>query len=183
MTTTTALLGRGLAALVVLSLTPGRPALAQAPQTDDDWCSRVSSDRQATFCEVREERLSGLPARVDVDGGQNGGVSVEAWDRPEVLVRVRIVGVADTDAEARQIAAEVGVTTDGGGVRANGPSRGGGRQSWGGRRGPGGGGFPPAWAEPGPRRVGRVPDPRRDRPVSTCNAVIVMSCNMNWTSW
>jgi len=126
---TTALLGRGLAALFVLSLVPARPALAQMGQTDDDWCRQTSSGDRASYCEVREASVVGLPSLVDVDGGQNGGISVEAWDRQEVVVRTRIVGMADTEAEARQVATDVRVTTDNGRMRAEGPSRGGGR-SW-----------------------------------------------------
>jgi len=126
----TAVLGRGLAALLVLSLTPARPALAQAAQTDDDWCRQSYSGRQASYCEVREESLPGLPSRVDVDGGQNGGIAVEAWDRPDVVVRARVVGVADTDAEARQVAADVRLATESGRIRAEGPSRSGDRNWW-----------------------------------------------------
>ncbi len=127
---TTALLGRGLAALFVLSLTPARPALAQVAQTDDEWCRQAYGGDQASYCEVREASVAGLPARVDVDGGQNGGISVEAWDRQEVVVRTRIVGVADTDVEARQMATDVRVTTDGGRIRAEGPRKSGDRNWW-----------------------------------------------------
>jgi len=130
MKTATGFLGRGLAALIVLSLTLAGPALAQVRQTDDDWCRQSYGGDRASYCEVREASVAGLPSRVDVDGAQNGGISVEAWDRQEVLVRARIVGVADTDAEARQIAADVRVTTDGGRVRADGPSRGNDRSWW-----------------------------------------------------
>lgn len=130
MRTMTALLGRGLAALLVLTLTPARPSLAQVAPTDDDWCRQSYSGDHESYCEVREESVAGLPARLDVDGGQNGGIAVEAWDRQEVVVRARIVGVADTDAEARQIAADVRVSTDGGRVRAEGPSKSGDRNWW-----------------------------------------------------
>ena len=119
-----------MAALIVLSLTLVRPAVAQVAQTDDDWCRQSYSGRQASYCEVREESVAGLPTLVDVDGGQNGGISVEAWDRQEVAVRTRIVGVADTDEEARQVASEVRITTDGGRIRAEGPSRDGDRNWW-----------------------------------------------------
>ena len=77
MRTTTALLGRGLAALLVLSLTPARPALAQVRRTDDDWCRRSYSGDRASYCEVREEPVAGLPTgvRSDMDlQTRNGGL-------------------------------------------------------------------------------------------------------------
>ena len=61
---------------------------------------------------------------LDVDAGRNGGIRVRGWDRGDVLVRARIVGHAETDAEARRVVSGVRLVTAGGSVRAEGPDGG-----------------------------------------------------------
>jgi DUF4097 and DUF4098 domain-containing protein YvlB len=73
-----------------------------------------------TYCEIREETLGGANP-LDVDTGGNGGIAIRGWDRPDVHMRARIVAHADTEAEARRIAAGVRVDTAGGTIRAEGP--------------------------------------------------------------
>lgn len=107
------------------------PSAAAAQDTDDDWLERCrrnhrDSDREV-HCEVRESRLAARGA-LTVDGAANGGVSVEAWDRNEVLVRARVQAVADTEARAREIAGQVRVETGGATLRAEGPRTG--RREW-----------------------------------------------------
>src|SRR5205807_7919873 len=58
---------------------------------------------------------------IDVDAGRNGGIAVRGWDRTDVHVRAKVVAYADTDADARQVAAGVRLDTAGGRVRADGP--------------------------------------------------------------
>ena len=87
------------------------------------WCNDGGNGDRASFCEVREETVSGVNP-LDVDAGRNGGIRVRGWDRGDVLVRARIVGYADTDAEARRIVSGVRLTTTGGSVRAEGPDGG-----------------------------------------------------------
>jgi hypothetical protein len=88
--------------------------------TDTDPC-RDSNDHGDYYqhCEVRE---STLPAgALTVDAGQNGGVSVEAWDRNDIRVRAIVRGSARNDARAREIAGQVQVQAGGGRVSATGP--------------------------------------------------------------
>jgi hypothetical protein len=89
--------------------------------TDADPC-RDSNDRGDDYyqhCEVRE---STLPAgALNVDAGQNGGVSVEAWDRNDIRVRAIVRGSAREDSRARDIAGQVQVQAGGGRVYATGP--------------------------------------------------------------
>ena len=89
--------------------------------TDADPC-RNSNDRDDDYyqhCEVRE---STLPAgALSVDAGQNGGVSVEAWDRNDIRVRAIVRGSAREDSRARDIAGQVQVNAGGGRVYATGP--------------------------------------------------------------
>jgi DUF4097 and DUF4098 domain-containing protein YvlB len=81
-----------------------------------------SSDARARHCEVKEQTL-GATGALDVDGMQNGGISVKGWERNETLVRYRIQTQAFTQAEADGLAAQVRVTAAGGQVRAEGPEQ------------------------------------------------------------
>ena len=98
----------------------GRYADAQAG-TDADPCRNNDhgGDDYYQHCDVRE---STLPAgALSVDAGQNGGISVEAWDRNDVRVRAVVRGSARTDARAKEIAGQVQVQAGGGRVYATGP--------------------------------------------------------------
>ena len=89
--------------------------------TDADPC-RNYNDRDDDYyqhCEVRDSTLP--PGPLNVDAGQNGGVSVEAWDRNEIRVRAIVRGSARADARAREIASLVQVQSGGGRVYATGP--------------------------------------------------------------
>jgi hypothetical protein len=89
--------------------------------TDADAC-RNYNDRDDDYyqhCEVRDSNLPAGP--LNVDAGQNGGVSVEAWDRNEIRVRAIVRGSARSDSRAREIANQVQVQAGGGRVSATGP--------------------------------------------------------------
>ena len=99
--------------------------LAQSRQqgfgrTGSAWCDDRGNNDRASFCEVREETVSGVNP-LDVDAGRNGGIRVRGWDRGEALVRARIVGYADSRAEAQRVVSGVRIVTAGGNVRAEGP--------------------------------------------------------------
>ena len=117
------LLTAALPLAAALALAP-RPALAQ-DDDDGDWVARCErwnnrgSDRE-TFCEQRETRIA-APSLLSVDGRENGGVSVKAWDGRDVLVRQRIQAWASSRADARAIASAVRVHTAGGEIHAEGP--------------------------------------------------------------
>lgn len=106
------------------------PAAAQ--NNSDRWmqnCQRQNHDSgRRVHCEVRETRL---PARGElrVDAGQNGGVSVRAWDGGDVLVRAQIQTHARTDADARETARGIRVNT-GGTISATGPETRGDNRGW-----------------------------------------------------
>jgi hypothetical protein len=91
-------------------------------RSPDAWCGDAGNDSdRASHCEVREETIGGANP-LDIDAGRNGGISVRGWDRGDVLIRSRIVGTADSDAEARRIVAGVRVETAGGQIRVDGPT-------------------------------------------------------------
>ncbi|HEX2091197.1 MAG TPA: DUF4097 family beta strand repeat-containing protein [Longimicrobiaceae bacterium] len=115
------------AALLALAASPPSPAAAQ--RDDAEWLERCREQRgsrwgqdRARFCEVRTERLRPTGSLV-VDGGENGGASVRGWDGNEIRVSARIQTHAPTEAEARELARQIRVSTSGGNIRATGPER------------------------------------------------------------
>ncbi len=105
-------------AAVLLALSPALAAQDVTRERDpscDDW----SGDR-ARYCEIREMTIPSRQ-RLEVDGGRNGGVSVEAWDRNEIRIRARVQAWADTEEEARDRVNGVRIVTEGA-IRAEGES-------------------------------------------------------------
>lgn len=80
------------------------------------------------FCEAREVTTPST-ATISVDGRDNGGVAFLGADRSDVRVIALIETQAENMADAREIAKQIRIVTDGGRIRAEGPStrR---RQSW-----------------------------------------------------
>ena len=62
--------------------------------------------------DLREKTLPASGGTIFVDGGQNGGVRVEGWDRNEVLVRACVQTAAETEAAARELAARLSINTN-----------------------------------------------------------------------
>lgn len=77
----------------------------------------------ASHCEVKEQTLpAAASGTINVDGRQNGGVKVSGWERNEILVRACIQTAADTEAAARELAAQLRIETAGAQIRAEGPA-------------------------------------------------------------
>ncbi|HET8546917.1 MAG TPA: DUF4097 family beta strand repeat-containing protein [Bryobacteraceae bacterium] len=95
------------------------PLLAQAPRMRCDDSSRWGRD-QVPFCEIREYNLA-APARIAVDAGTNGGITVFGWSQQNVLVRAKVQTSAPTEGEARAQAGQINVQTAGGEIRADAP--------------------------------------------------------------
>ncbi len=109
-------------ALMIVAVLVTLPALASA-----DWCRENGWGDRGHHCEVREMTLDDR-ALIDVDAGQNGGISVIGWDRDEILLEAKVGAHANTDGDAADIASQVTIVTDGV-IRAEGP-RTHGRESW-----------------------------------------------------
>ena len=92
------------------------------PCRDNNWGDRDYE----RFCEVRESTMPAGP--LNVDAGQNGGISIEGWDRNEIRVRAVVQASAEDAAGARALAGQVQVQTGGGRVYATGPENG--RREW-----------------------------------------------------
>jgi DUF4097 and DUF4098 domain-containing protein YvlB len=109
-------------ALAALALLP-RPAAAQ-DDDERDWVARCDRNNRgndrATVCEQRETRIA-APRLLVVDGRENGGVSVRAWEGADVRVVQRVQSWAPSRAEAQAIAGRVRVHTAGGEIYAEGP--------------------------------------------------------------
>jgi hypothetical protein len=119
-------------AAALLGLLAALPA--QAQRTDAEWLENCRENggrwggNREQFCEVRPSTMRAGGA-LTVDGGQNGGASVRGWDGNEVRVSARIQTQASSEEEARAIARQVVVRTEGGRIAATGPEQGRGR-SW-----------------------------------------------------
>jgi hypothetical protein len=97
---------------------------AQSPEPrmecDDDWQGWFN--RGEHFCEVREVTVPATGA-LTVEGGPNGGIRVIGSDRRDVLVRALVRTWGDDEDEAREVAQQIVVETDGA-IRADGPEGG-----------------------------------------------------------
>ena len=97
--------------------------------TDDEWCREQSRDGdRERHCEVREVTLP-APAVLEITDVGNGSIAVTGSARRDVRLRARVVASAPTLDEARQLARQVTIATDGGRVRDDGP-RGDRQRSW-----------------------------------------------------
>jgi hypothetical protein len=88
--------------------------LGSAAESDSiaSGCDDHYNSDRPSYCEVREETIAtGAVNPLDVDAGQNGGIRVRGWDRPDVHMRARVSASAETDAEARQVVAGVRIVT------------------------------------------------------------------------
>jgi DUF4097 and DUF4098 domain-containing protein YvlB len=91
------------------------PLLARADEwkilADSDWCEDWS---HSEWCEVREITLPADRDVIRVDSGGSGGIRVEGWDKKEIRLQVRVaVHRAEDEEEARRVASDVKISTDG----------------------------------------------------------------------
>src|SRR5277367_4010566 len=96
-------------------------ALPLAAQDKQLSCDNQGWGNRAHFCEMREQTVASA-GRLEIDGKQNGGVSVKAWDRSDVLVRSQVSAQGENDGDARATGAQVIVHALGTQVSADGPS-------------------------------------------------------------
>lgn len=107
--------------LFVLALLAPVAIVAQDDMSDEEWCEnamRGNSDRDR-HCEVRTMTVSASSALM-VDGGPNGGITVDVWDRNEIQVRAR-VSAWDEDGDAEDIVDDIDVEASSSEIGAEGP--------------------------------------------------------------
>ena len=112
--------------LVTLALLA--PAAASAQKSDAEWLEDCRADRgdrrdrREVFCEVREERVRmSSGSSIAVEGLRNGGIYASGWNRDSLVVKTRIRAHADTEREARDLAAGVRTSVRGGTISIDGP--------------------------------------------------------------
>jgi len=111
-------------AFSVLSIVAATTVAAQTDERAERWrdnCDRSWNNDRSRVCEVRTYTVA-PSAKITVDGGANGGAAFFGSDRRDVRIVAKIEASADDDATARDIASKVRVFTDGGQIRADGPS-------------------------------------------------------------
>jgi DUF4097 and DUF4098 domain-containing protein YvlB len=106
------------ALLLCVATTPLFAQASRAAQFMDN-CRRNRSDDER-FCETRNVTLAPTQS-LNVDGRDNGGITVHGWDRNQIEIVALIQAQAETEAEAQAIAKEILVTARNGSVRADGP--------------------------------------------------------------
>lgn len=124
------LLVLGTVALLAAVSGTAQPPEPRMTCDDEGWWGGGRRGRMEHVCEVQEQTLAAI-GRLDVDARPNGAVHVTGWDRDEVLVRAQVRAWAEDEERAREIYEQVEVRTDGGTIRADGPSRQQGRWLWG----------------------------------------------------
>lgn len=108
-----------MAALVALA---GISVLAQQKSgtlacRENNWYN----DRLVGNCEIREQTLAPSGGTINIDGRQNGGVSVKGWDQNQILIRARVQTGAPTAGEAAALAQQIRIETGGSKIYASGP--------------------------------------------------------------
>lgn len=115
---------------VALVLYAGAAIGAQADRSSRfmDNC-RQNRDDSDHFCEIRNFTMPASKS-LTVDGRENGGVTVHAWDRADIQVVAMVQTQAGSEADARAIAKNIAIAVNAGDVKANGPSLRGRHESW-----------------------------------------------------
>ncbi|MBT8488251.1 MAG: hypothetical protein KJO65_05400, partial [Gemmatimonadetes bacterium] len=102
----------------------------QWTRADEGWCDRSwgdgDRDRECFVLEAEFPPESSL----GVDGGQNGGISVEGWERDVIAVRAKVWANASSPDRARALADDVRVRLVDGRLESHGPDTGR-REHWG----------------------------------------------------
>jgi DUF4097 and DUF4098 domain-containing protein YvlB len=121
-------------ALATLAVTASAQRDGSQRQSAQDWladCRRGdrewSRDREQA-CDVRETTLPARGGRLNVDGGENGGVAVYGWDRNEIKIVAKIQAQARSRSDAEALLRDIAVRTSSD-IRAEGP-RNGRNESW-----------------------------------------------------
>jgi len=97
---------------------------------DDDWCREGSGNRDEHLCEVRELAIKGGWKTITVDGGTNGGIAVEGWDKNEIQIRAKIRVWGPDQDYVQEILEQIEIKTDGETIKAKGPKTKGSHRGW-----------------------------------------------------
>ena len=115
-----------IAVLTLLAVGPARAektfVFEETQASQSDWCrdSDNGNSRYERYCEVRPVTMA-APSTLDVVTS-NGSIAVTGLSRRDVSIEARVVAQDDTMDEAKSLAKSVQILTEGGRVRADGPS-------------------------------------------------------------
>jgi hypothetical protein len=108
---------------VVGPLRAERSFISEQSQTPSgDWCQDRDGDRNRRtdqFCEVRPLTIA-APSTMSVETS-NGGIEVTGSSRRDVSIEARVITHGDSPDDAKSLAKEVQILTEGGRIRADGP--------------------------------------------------------------
>src|SRR4051812_21412937 len=85
-----------------------------------DNCQRNGGDDER-YCEVRNFTVPAARA-LNVDGRENGGITVHGWDRADVVVTAMIQANGESMSAAQAIAKAINIVAASGQIRSDGPS-------------------------------------------------------------
>lgn len=121
-----------LVAAVALAVLPQTGAVADEWKIvdDDDWCDEGWWDRSEHVCEVRETTIKAHWETITVDGGVNGGISVEGWNKNEIRIRAKVKAWDRDEEGARETLKEIVIRTDRETIVAEGPKLKGSKRGW-----------------------------------------------------
>ncbi len=109
------------------------PVAASAQRSDAEWLDDCRSNRwnndRENYCEVRTANLRLVGGALSVDAGQNGAISIYAWDKDNVEVHERISAQASSSSDAADIAKGIRVRVSDGKITTEGPDENR-RRSW-----------------------------------------------------
>lgn len=105
-----------LAAASICGLAQDKNKGSLACRDSNNWYG----DRLVGTCEIREQTIA-AGGTLNIDGRQNGGVSVKGWDQGQILVRAQVQAGAPSAGEAEQLAKQIRIETGGNKIYASGP--------------------------------------------------------------
>jgi len=117
-------LGALLLTVAAVVMTSGVATAAEWKVVDDSkWCHDNDRNDRENYCEVREIILPADRKVIRVDGGVNGGIKVEGWDRNEIQLRVKVTAWSKREDDAREAVEQITIDTDGAAIKADGPEQ------------------------------------------------------------
>jgi len=97
---------------------------------DEDWCDEGYWDRSEHACEVRELTIKADWKTITVDGGVNGGISVEGWNKNEIRIRAKVKAWDRDEEDALETLKDIVIQTDRETIVAKGPKLKGSKRGW-----------------------------------------------------
>ena len=112
-------MGMGVAALagLLVSASGVQAQWARGAEGCEDRWGRGDYER---VCVAFDAEFSD-PGRLVVDGGMNGGVDIQGWDRNEVSVRARVWATGESERDAQETLDAIDLEWDDGELSADGP--------------------------------------------------------------